>query len=288
MVMKCLFFIFLLFSSIQINAQIKGLIKDSVSNEAIPFVNFQALKSSYGTNSNQKGEYNLRPLPNDSFAISAIGYQSKKIAVKDLSDLIYLKPITYAIPEVEVDNQTEEIELGRVKKQIFSWGKSAMKDYPYMVGRYFEYEEAIANVPYIKSISVLADSKIDSALFNVRIYTVDSLGLPKEPLVNRNLLIYATRGNNFIHLDIEKDYLKFPKEGLFVAVEWLQIQANEYRVRYKDSRTKKRKELVYLQPSFATESNPNRGDLYTYYNGKWKKHQEEDSRMLQLKLVLRN
>ena len=286
--MKISVVLFLLSLAFALKSQVSGVIKDKETKRGIPFVNIQSKESRKGTNSDQSGKFRLKLSETDTLVFSAIGFQTKMVPVKKMAEHIYLQAISYALPEVPVNGQTMEYVIGRVKKQIFSYGSSALKDYPYMIGRYFKYQEDFSQYPYLKSIEVLTDSDIDSALFNVRLYIADSLGFPAEQLVNKNLLVHAAKGYEFTQIDVEKQYLKFPHSGLFVAVEWLVLEENEYTLTYRDSRTKKKVETTYLAPKFALDNDRGEGDYYTYYMGKWKKHKEKDQRMIQMKIVLRN
>lgn len=285
--MKSFILIFILALSFTTHAQISGIIKDQVTEQGIPYVNFQVMGSRYGTSSDQFGKFNLAPSQDDSVVISAIGYKTKIIAYSDITESVLMKPIIYKLPEVVIGEQSKEIELGRVRKNGFGYTGGAVSGFPYMMARYFEYEESITECPYIKFIQVATESDIDSAMFNVRLYKVDSTGLPGEPLYSKNILSYASEGKNITLIDIEKEYLIFPKEGLYVAVEWLQLKENEFEISYEKDNVGKGSEKIQLEPSFALEAKPIKAKSTYYLKGKW----TVDNFVLrgpQMRIVLRN
>lgn len=156
-----------------------------------------------------------------------------------------------------------------------------------MIGRFFSFKEEYKETRLLKSIEVLTDSDVDNAQFNVRLYHVDSLGYAGEPLYNKNILAFAAKGINVTKANIENLYLEFPKNGLFVVIEWLQVERNLYQWSFRDTRTKKRIELESLEPSFSVENNPKKGNMWSY-TGAWRLNKGKESRLLQMKVTLRN
>jgi len=84
--MKFLFFLFLSFS---LSAQIKGVVKDSISGEPIPYVNIWVENETIGTTSELDGSFSLDLKEEKILVFSALGFETKKISSKN--EIILLK-----------------------------------------------------------------------------------------------------------------------------------------------------------------------------------------------------
>lgn len=268
-------------------AQQVGTIVDIETKTPIPFVNMQILGSRTGFTSNEHGKYKVTVRLTDSIVLSAIGYKTKILGANQIKGDLLLHPTSYEIPQVNIENVEKQIEIGRVKKQIFSYYYGASDGYAIMIGRFFNFKEEYLETPLLKSIEVLTDSEIDSALFNIRLYSVDSLGFPDKPVHHKNILAVASKGIHVTKVDLEKLYIQFPPNGLIVVIEWLQLDRNIHHWSFRDSKTKKRKEVSSLEPSIAVENNPKKGNSWVY-NGNWSFEKGMSSRLVQMKITLRN
>lgn len=104
-IIKFLTIIILLISSITINAQIKGNIKDASTKEPLSFMSVFYEGTNIGTNSDLKGNFTLQPHPTKKeFAISAIGYKTKKVKITNTNQVyqILMEPDQIALDEVVV------------------------------------------------------------------------------------------------------------------------------------------------------------------------------------------
>lgn len=268
-------------------AQNKGKIIDINTKLPIPFVNIQILGTGYGFTSDNNGNFNLQIKPNQTIVISAIGYETLKVKSNLIEEEIFLTPISYKIPEITINHDDKLIEVGRVKKQTFSYYYGASLGTTYMLGRKFIFKNEYHETPLIKFIEVLTDSEVEIAQFNVRLYIIDSLGFPNKPLHHTNILVTAERGLKKTKIDLEDFYIEFPKSGLFVAIQWLQIKQNEFARIYKNNETKEKITITEIEPSFAVENNQKKGYGWTY-NGEWKIDTTGLSRLLHMKITLRN
>jgi hypothetical protein len=97
-------FLFLILSqSIALCAQqqVHGLVLDGATRQPMPFVNIAVVGSTYGTVSNQNGEFTLNPVkldPADSIAFHYLGYETVMMKINDLKDgmtvIIKEKPVS--------------------------------------------------------------------------------------------------------------------------------------------------------------------------------------------------
>jgi hypothetical protein len=245
------------------------------------------LGTGYGFTSDNNGSFNIQINPNQTIIISAIGYETLKVKSNLIKEEVFLTPISYKIPEITINHDNKITEVGRVKKQTFSYYYGASLGTTYMLGRKFIYKEKYNETPLIKFIEVLTDSEVEAAQFNIRLYIIDSLGLPNKPLHNTNILVTAEKGINKTKIDLENYYMEFPKNGLFVAIQWLQLKQNELERSYKNNETKEKTTITEIEPSFAVENNQRKGYGWTY-NGEWKIDTTGFSRLLHMKITLRN
>ncbi|MDP5027788.1 MAG: carboxypeptidase-like regulatory domain-containing protein, partial [Flavobacterium sp.] len=116
--MKHIIFLYLI--SCSLSAQIKGVVKDSISGEPIPFVNIWVENETIGTTSEADGTFFLQASKEKNIVISVLGYERKILKGSTISE-VFLKPTTYDLREVVILNkkQSKKIEIGDIKNAIF-------------------------------------------------------------------------------------------------------------------------------------------------------------------------
>ena len=82
--MKTLFFLFVSFS---LTAQIRGVVKDSISGEPIPFVNIWVENETVGTTSEADGTFFLQASKEKNIVISVLGYERKTLKGSEISEV---------------------------------------------------------------------------------------------------------------------------------------------------------------------------------------------------------
>ena len=75
--MKYIFLLYLI--SCSLSAQIKGVVKDSISGEPIPFVNIWVENETVGTTSEANGSFFLDASKQKNIVFSVLGYEKKTI-----------------------------------------------------------------------------------------------------------------------------------------------------------------------------------------------------------------
>ena len=84
--------ILILFCSLNVSAQISGVVTDSLTNEPIMYVIVQYEGEGVGTVTNADGEYEVEVLPGwNELTFSSIGYKTKKIKFKSGTKTINVK-----------------------------------------------------------------------------------------------------------------------------------------------------------------------------------------------------
>ena len=90
-------------------SQIKGVVKDSISGQPIPYVNIWVENETIGTTSEIDGSFSLDIKEEKLLVFSALGYESKKSSSKN--EIILLKSKVFELNEVV-------IEQPKFKKEI--------------------------------------------------------------------------------------------------------------------------------------------------------------------------
>ena len=110
MLQNRLIILFLILYSINLSAQIKGVVKDAVTEETLAFVNIVYQDKLHdikqGTTTNIDGKFIINNSDIDAIEISYLGYETKTIDITKLSDKlqinIELNPVAYNIDEVVI------------------------------------------------------------------------------------------------------------------------------------------------------------------------------------------
>lgn len=157
--------------------------------------------------------------------VSSIGF--KKKVSETVSDTIYLDEDTNQLSEVIVNSKS------KIKYQLsffdelnsfetnFSWDAKAavyipknnedrcIKDLLFAVSDF----GGVKNLKYLP--------------FKVNLYTVDSLGFPYKPILEKDILITKTDAKKWTTVDVSKFEIKVPDKGLFVV--FMILDKNNYK-----------------------------------------------------------
>jgi hypothetical protein len=264
--MKTLFFFFITFS---LSAQIKGVVKDSISGEPIPYVNIWVENEAIGTTSETDGSFTLEIKGEKILVFSALGYETKRITSN--IQTVVLKPKVMELKEVIVEQPKfkKEIEIGNFSKPF---GYHISGNIEWSNAKFFKYEDNYDNTKFVKKIKIKTRSRVNNAKFKIRIFSVNKEGFPGNDLLDEDIIVTVKKGKKNNLIDISNFKLVFPEEGLFVAYEVLKIESNKYEFEYTEYNSKKLIKKIYYAPDFecnlVVEQN-----TYHFRNGKWNQHQ---------------
>jgi hypothetical protein len=259
--MKFLFF-FLTFS---LSAQIRGVVKDSISGEPIPYVNIWVENESIGTTSEENGSFSLDIKEEKVLVFSALGYESKKLFSKN--EIILLKPKVIELKEVVIEQPKfkKEIEVGNFNNPS---GYHISGDLEWSNAKLFNYKTAYEQTKFVKKIKITTRSKVNNAKFKIRIFSVNKEGYPENDLLNEDIIVTVKKGKKNNVIDISMFKLVFPKEGLFIVYEVLKIETNKYFFEYTNKDSKKTHKKIYFAPDFEWNL-VDEQNTYHFRNGKW-------------------
>ncbi len=279
MIDKRLIFILLIISQFTFS-QIKGIVKDSISGEPIPYVNIGIENENVGTTSEENGQFQLN-YNNYSKRIifSSLGYETKKVLIKNQLEIL-LKPSEIKLNEVVLlgKKNTKEIEIGKSKNSF----SQAFDNGPRIDVKYFPYKQKYKTTKFIKEVTVTTDNEIQEATFKLHFYNVDENGFPGNELIKNALLVKVKKGVLKTILDISDYNLIMPQNGIFVGFERLLIEKNKIEKIIKDynSNTEKTKITYYPLVLYKIEE---RDFTFTFYGGKWNKEvNKEDNQTKKL------
>lgn len=259
-------FSLLIFISCSISAQIKGIVKDSLTGKPIPFVNIWVQNENIGSTTEENGTFFINTIGKDKKLIfSTLGYEKKIIKASDASE-VKLKSIAYSLNEVVISKSigTKSVEIGKTKTEMYQ----AFDNGPKIDTKFFPYFPSYKKTKYIKQVSIYTDSRIEDASIKIHFYEADSNGFPGEELLEKDFVVRVKKGTRTNRFDVMDFNLKFPKNGLFVGFEKLMIEKNKVEKSITDLNTN----ITQIQKTyfpFVLYNYVERDFIYTFSGGKW-------------------
>ncbi len=284
-------YILLFLFTISASAQIKGVVRDSITKEPIAYAALVYENTEIGTNANEKGEFELTKLENNFIInVSCLGYKTKSLQISNSND-IYLSPKQEVIQEVIISNRknTSEIIVGNYKnlKTSFSNGGGSQ-----IWAKFIKPTEEIKTHPFIKTIQFTTTSDVKAAKLKLRFLSSNSEGKPLDDIVFDEIIVTVKKGTHKNIVNLENYNITIPKEGIFIGFENLNIEENKYEYTYTIKGSNKKMKGISYEPSIrgyeAKEYNVwiinNRGSIL--FNAKHKKNSKPVD--LGVKLTLTN
>ncbi len=245
--------------TISAQSEIKGVVKDAQTGEAIPYANVYFKNQPVGVTAFRDGSFVLRPdkAYRDSLIVSCIGYEPQAYFLPNLAKAkfvtVKLIPAQEQLAEVQVQpRKLKTLEIGLVKRRSRFSGATAKKPH----ARYIE--NAYRLNGFIKSVSVyVADEGIPTAPFRINVLNVDDVsGAPSNPLIVKDFIMQAEEGNEWVTIDISKELISFPPLGFFVSVQALPIDSNQLMVYQKALPDIKPSLVEWYAPTFGHHMEP--------------------------------
>ena len=279
--MKHLYFVFF-FIGISISAQIKGIVKDSISGKPIPYANIWVENENIGASTEENGEFVIHTNSNKNLVFSALGYQKKTLKASQ-AQVVNLASKSYQLDDVVILKKFESkiIEIGKSKNAIYQ----AFDNGPRIDVKYFPYFIRYKKTKFIKQVTVETDSKIEAATVKIHFYSVDANGFPGEELLTKDFVVTVPNGVVKNIFNVSDYNLRIPKKGLFVGFEKLIIEKNKLETtvtNYNTNVTSTKKSYSPLVLYNLEE----RDFLFTFSGGKWNKEIHYDSANVPIKRMV--
>ncbi len=210
-----------------------GVIKNAQTNEPIPYVNIGILNRDKGTVSNEDGEFTLEisnEFINDTIKISSIGYESRIFITNEfIKTLKENKNITLSekvieLNEVVVSNKKlkEKILGNKTKSKMMRGGFRNAE-----LGNELGIKVKIKKSPtYITKFHANVTSNTGEKMkFRLHFYSIEK-GLPKEELINQNIIFSIDSKEGGFTLDLSK-YNLVVEEDIYLTMELIENEGNK-------------------------------------------------------------
>lgn len=281
--------ILLFLFTISATAQIKGVVKDSITKEPLAYVALVYEKTLIGTNTNEKGEFEL-PKNNAKTIISCLGYQSDTLQLSD-NNKIFLTPKTHEIEEVVLRNRknTSQIIVGEYHDSEIGFSNGGASQ---IWAKFIKNSEEINKHPFINKIQFTSKSKVKNAKVKLRFFSVNNLGNADSDLIFDEIIVTVKKGTHKNKVNLESYNITIPKEGIFIGFENLIIEDNKYEYYYSiEGSDKKIKGIKYEPTIKAYESDEyNVWSIKNYKSTLFNAKHKKDSKPIELgiKITLTN
>lgn len=275
---QILFFLFALplFSQ----TEIKGIVIDTETGNPIPYVNIWIENGRTGVTSEIDGKFSIAVEKQDNLVFSAMGFEPLTVKSSN-AEMVKMKPVVFALDEIVIARPTGnfQIEIGASQKASHSYMSGPT---PWIYAKYFPYQQEYSKTRFIKNAIVYTTSQVRNATFKLRIYEVKEDGFPGLDLIDQDIVVAVRKGSQKLTVDLSKFNLTIPKNGIFIAYEWMIIENNKYTFDYKD-KNQKSKYVTYAPNVICglveTEN------TYEYKGGRWLRRSKSKSGLYEGKVL---
>ena len=216
-------FLALALVTFSLSAQIKGIVKDSLSGKPIPYVNIWVQNENIGSTSEENGSFSLDAKQEKMLIFSALGYETKKIS--STNDAVFLKPIAYELREIVIERPkfSKEIKVGNYESSGFRIGLGNINS-----AVLFNVGDELLQYPFLKEIKFQTKSDMEDAKIRIKFLSLNPDNSPGISLLEKEIIVVVKKGKNENIVDLKEYKFKIPTEGFFISFEKLLIDDNKY------------------------------------------------------------
>jgi hypothetical protein len=210
--------------------KISGIVKDSKTQQAIPFASIGIVGTQLGTLSDGNGNFEL-PLRNftDSVRISSIGYSYITLAGSELQNsvnkIFHLKPEAYQLKPVEVNAKNSQYKILGTSK----YSKDVCTAFVGQDANWRGEQAAIlahnkdTGTVYIESFGfyIIKNTYADSLQFRIMLYEVNDKGYPGKTFLQKPLLFKTNTKQGEVRIDVSS-YFITTNNDFFISLECLE------------------------------------------------------------------
>ncbi len=214
---------------------IKAVLIDSLSKQAVEFANIGILNKGVGTVSNEQGEFVLSipdSLLNQVIRVSMIGYKPKNFKVKEIlkTNTIYLSPVAIGLEEVSVSSKKTKFKIvgNETRTEHVSAGFTTNN-----LGTELAVRLNIKhkNTQLRKFMVNINSNDKENPAFRLNVYKVAKGGEPGENILKQNVIIHIEQMPCFIDFDLTP-FSIFTDEDVFISIEWIKALGNGHKVMF--------------------------------------------------------
>lgn len=216
----------LLLTSLNVLGQISGKVVNA-QHQPISLANIWVMDGSDGATTDSLGMFTISSaLAKDTLVINASGYHLLKEEAEKTNTVVLQayeipQPALLVLPEKSFHHT---IGNAHFENMYFTPG-----NVPYMYGRFFENNDEIKTVQYIDKVIIYTKSAVAAATIKVRFLRMNEYGCPSDDLLLEPIIVDIKRGTKKNLVQVLKHNIKVPKNGVFVAVEWLITENNQFK-----------------------------------------------------------
>lgn len=240
----------ILLITFSLSAQIKGVVKDSVSGKPIVYAGVFSDKTHLNFSSDENGKFKTKGFQKtDTLWFFTTGYEIKKMLVKDVKKQVLLKPLESNKTDTIVEIKTEpkvwfDLKAKTDNLKAFSSTSTNIKAY------YLNGNESKSLKTLIESIEIDAlNFSNKRVVFKIRFFESDSLQNIGKEMQDNSIIFYIdgsylksitqTSPSTFFKtntsklttkLTVIKEQIQLPKEGIFIAFEVMNINQNIFKL----------------------------------------------------------
>lgn len=258
----------------------KGTVVNSQNNEPVIYATVGLIKANKGVSTDEKGVFELSYSDvNDSLLVSCVGFKTEYLRMKDFNTTVKLKPIIIELQTVIVKpKKAMEIVLNDFRKRDVSFYESchAPEGGISQMTQFFECPKE--GNWFLKEINLLQMTFFlfipkEPNKFKLRFYGIDKDGKPDNKDIYEAIIV-ENKGKKVTNIDLSSKNMLMPKNGLFVAVEWIKIKENMYgeKVTHNIKGEKKRKSIEFhYAPTLAKlEADSTHKTYFTFFYKGWR------------------
>ncbi|MFC5410629.1 carboxypeptidase-like regulatory domain-containing protein [Larkinella bovis] len=209
---------------------IQGSVQMEGSEQPVPYALISEPQHGFGTYADAQGRFSAQiPAGIDTLLISCVGFESQQIPLSSVSDtaVFRLRSKPNVLTEIVVKGRKPRLAtVGAIRKRApIVWGNCS--------GRNIEFALFVRNPTGIRGFLhrvsyLIARGGVPTAPFRVRIYA-NTDGEPGQDLLPQSVIAAGRRGNTWCEVDLSPYQIAFPKDGLFIAMEWLPTDEARYK-----------------------------------------------------------
>jgi len=216
---------------------IRGKVIDLQSNLPIAYVNIGIANSSVGTISNQDGTFLIK-IPEDhlkdTVTFSALGYVERNIPTQLMQEIeitnIFLNQKEEILREVIVYTKKEKKKTFDLGNRFYKGGLNMSSAEDATAGtsvalliqnKYPSFHKDLIYPVFLQDAKVrIADNTTNDFKIRVRLYDVDSTGIPGNDLLNESIVIESKMRKGWLNINLSKYDLQI-NGPFFIAFEWI-------------------------------------------------------------------
>lgn len=248
-----LFSIYFLFLSHIVFCQdfFKGQVINKTTGEIVPYVNIGFIEKGVGTISNKEGNFSLKTTSeiklNDTITFSCIGYKTKEIDCKQLTQVnkVYLQPDTVFLEAVNISSKAKGSrphkpkKLGKAHKVLaffhnyfHIYGKAEPDNLGRERGMIFKLKK---NCDLQALNFHIGSNQYKSVKFRLHFYTIEN-GKPKALISDHKEIIFTVKDQfrGWHQLDLKPYSIQFDKsaENIGVTLQWVDSEKTDENSKY--------------------------------------------------------